>query len=108
MITGSFSNKEIMQGIKDEIEEIKIKKVQFNAIVFKDLKEIAFTVGLFVNDMYILEDDIFEAETIEELEFKMKEISDLIYNEYGIREATYNIDYEDRKGYEDVFDKKVC
>lgn len=105
MITGSFSNEEIMQGIKDEIED-KVVDAQFNAIVFKDMKEIAFTVGLFVNDMYILEEDIFETETTEELELKMMEIADLIYEEYGV-EATYNIDYEGRKGYKNIDNKKV-
>lgn len=107
MITGSFSNDEIMQGIKNEIEDEKVKKVQFSAVVFKNITRMAYTVGLFVNNMYILEEDIFEANTLEELVFKMKEISDLIYNVYGVREATYNIDFEGRPE-DNIYDKKVC
>jgi hypothetical protein len=107
MITGSFSNEEIMQTIENEIEDEKITKVQFSAVVFKNITKMAYTVGLFINGMYILEEDIFEANTIEELELKMKEISDLIYNEYGVREATYNIDFEGRHE-DNIYDKKVC
>lgn len=103
MITGSFSNEEIMEGIKNYIED-EVIKVEFNAIVFKDLKEIEYTVGLFVNGMYILDSDVFEADTLKELKTRMKEISDLIYNEYGV-EATYGIDYEGRLP--NVNDEKV-
>ena len=105
MITGSFSNEEIMEAIKNEIED-EVVKVQFNSIVFKDLKEIAYTVGLFVNEMYILEEDIFETKTLEELKSKMEEIANLIYEEYGV-ETTYNINYEGRQGYKNIDNKKV-
>jgi hypothetical protein len=106
MITGSFSNDEIMEGIKERIENDKVESVAFNAIVFKDLKEIAFTVGLFINEMYILEEDIFETDTLEELKIRMQEIEELIYQEYGVK-ATYGIDYEGREGYKNVDDEKV-
>jgi len=105
MITGSFSNEEIMQAIKEGIED-KVVNVEFNAIVFKDLKEIAYTVGLFVNEIYILDSDIFETDTLKELKLKMGGIADLVFEEYGI-EATYNIDYEGRNGYKNIDNKKV-
>jgi len=105
MITGSFDNEEIMGAIKNDVDD-EVVKVEFNAIVFKDLKEIAYTVGLFVNRIYILDSDVFETETMEELKSKMKEIADLIYDEYGIK-ATYGVDYEGRKGYSNINDEKV-
>lgn len=103
MITGLFSNEEIMKAIEDEIEDEVIKS-EFSAVVFSCVEE-EYTVGLFINDMYILDSDIFEVESMEEIIFKMKEIENLIYNKYGIK-STYHIFYEDGR-LPNVDDKKV-
>jgi hypothetical protein len=103
MITGSFSNEEIMQAIEDEIEDEVIKS-EFSVVVFSCVEE-EYTVGLFINGLYILECDVFETETMDELKFKMREIGNLIYNKYGVR-STYNIFYEDGR-LPNINDEKV-
>lgn len=87
MITEVYNIIEIIDSIKGEIED-DIKKIEFSAVKFDN----DYAVGLFINDRYILDDDIFNANTIKEMKLEMKDIYRIIKNEFNIEcECTYSV-----------------